>query len=145
MKIRVEDLMSQNVIKVTPHEAVGEVANRLHSKGVKTAPVVDSDDHVIGIVSLSDLLSASSERTPVSHVMTKRVYKIQQYEGAEVAARMMRKHKIHHLIVTSERRIIGIISSFDLLRLLDSHKFVASNLGTPRKEKNSSKNVALTF
>jgi signal-transduction protein with cAMP-binding, CBS, and nucleotidyltransferase domain len=44
---------------------------------------------------------------------------------------MMRNHKIHHLIVTHEQKVVGIISSFDLLTLVEDHRFVMKNAPTP--------------
>ena len=52
---------------------------------------------------------------------------------ASVAARIMRKNKIHHVVVTHEKRVVGIISSFDLLKLVEEHRFVAK--GAPSRSK----------
>ena len=64
--------------------------------------------------------------------MTEKVYTIPEYEDVSVAARMMRNHKIHHLIVTQEQKVIGIISSYDLLKLIEGHRFVMKNPSTPK-------------
>ena len=40
----------------------------------------------------------------------------------------MRKNKVHHVVVTHEKRVVGLISSFDLLKLVEGHRFV-SKLG----------------
>ena len=45
---------------------------------------------------------------------------------------MMRNHKIHHLMVTSEQKIVGVISSFDLLKLVEGHRFVMKNPPTQK-------------
>jgi signal-transduction protein with cAMP-binding, CBS, and nucleotidyltransferase domain len=46
----------------------------------------------------------------------------------------MRNHHIHHVIVTHEQRIVGIISSFDLLKLVEDHRFVMKNAPTLSKK-----------
>jgi CBS domain-containing protein len=51
-----------------------------------------------------------------------------------VAARIMRNHKIHHLMVTDEKKLIGIISSFDLLKLVEGHRFEIKNPATPKSK-----------
>ena len=41
---------------------------------------------------------------------------------ADLAAR-----KIHHAVVTHEKKVVGMISSFDLLKLVEDHRFVMKN------------------
>ncbi len=41
----------------------------------------------------------------------------------------MRKHKIHHVVVTHEQEVVGIISSFDLLELVENRRFEAKGKG----------------
>jgi CBS domain-containing protein len=53
----VGDVMSQDVITVTPTTPLGEVANLLESRRIKRAPVVE-DGRVIGIVSRANLVQA---------------------------------------------------------------------------------------
>ena len=32
-------------------------------------------------------------------------------------------HKVNHVVVTHEKKIVGILSSFDLLKLVEEHRF----------------------
>ena len=131
MKIR--DLMTANVVTAKRHHTVAQVKASLRKRKIGSLPVVDVDDHPIGIVSSLDLLDEVSKDSPVSRVMTKPVYTIPQYSDVHIAARMMRNHKVHHLIVTHEKEVVGVISSFDLLRLVEKHRFVEKSHSTPRK------------
>ena len=36
----------------------------------------------------------------------------------------MRNHRIHHVVVTHEKKVVGILSAFDLLKLVEDHRFV---------------------
>ncbi|NND34187.1 MAG: CBS domain-containing protein, partial [Saprospiraceae bacterium] len=56
-------------------------------------------------------------------ILPEHVFQVPAYNDISVAARVMRKQKIHHLVVTHEGEIVGIISSFDLLQLIDEHRF----------------------
>ena len=47
----------------------------------------------------------------------------------------MRNHQIHHLVVTHEQKIVGVLSAFDLLKLVEDHRFVMKNPSTPSKKK----------
>jgi CBS domain-containing protein len=56
--------------------------------------------------------------------MSENVHKLPAYNNVDVAARVMRKHKIHHVVVTHEKKVVGILSTFDLLKLVEDHRFV---------------------
>ena len=47
----------------------------------------------------------------------------------------MRNHKIHHLAVTSEKKVVGIISSFGLMKLIEGKRFEMKNPPTPTPTK----------
>lgn len=67
--------------------------------------------------------------------MSDKVYTIPQYNDVHQAARLMRNHHIHHVVVTHEKVVVGIISSFDLLELVEDHRFVMKPGPTPRRER----------
>ena len=91
----------------------------------------------MGIVTSNDLSRGYKDSTPVSHILPDHLITVPAYNDISVAARVMRKHKIHHVLVTHEKELVGIISSFDLLQLLDGHKFVMKNPPTPGKKNKS--------
>ena len=43
----------------------------------------------------------------------------------------MRNKQVHHLIVTHEGKIQGIVSTYDLLKLVAEHRFVPKNAPKP--------------
>jgi CBS domain-containing protein len=67
--------------------------------------------------------------------MTEDVRTVPAYNDASVAARIMRKNKIHHVVVTHEKKVVGIISSFDLLKLVEGHRFTAKAAPSKSKKK----------
>ena len=138
MTVKVQDLMTNNVTTAQPHQTVGQIKAKMTKRNVSSVPVVSPDNTPIGVVSASDLLAAEKEGTPISSIMTEKVYTIPEYEEVSVAARVMRNHKIHHLIVTREQKVVGVISSFDLLKLIEGHRFVMKNAPT-RKNRGAGK------
>jgi predicted transcriptional regulator len=134
MTVKVQDLMTSNVITAQAHQTVGQIKGKMTNRSLNNIPVVSVDDTPIGVVSTSDLLAAKKEGTPISNIMTEKVYTIPEYEDVSVAARMMHNHKIHHLIVTQEQKVVGVISSFDLLKLIEGHRFVMKNAPTPKSK-----------
>jgi len=134
MTAKVQDLMTKNVVTAEPHQTVGQIKGKLTKRSLSNVPVVSPDNVPIGVVSVSDLLAAEDEGVSVSGIMAGKVYTIPDYEEVSVAARMMRNHKIHHLIVTREQKVVGVISSFDLLKLIEGHRFVMKNAPTPKSK-----------
>jgi CBS domain-containing protein len=130
----IEDLMVKSVVTTRPHKSVGHVKDIMKTNGIQSVPVVDEENHVLGIVTASDMLDDLSDNTPVSQVMTTQVYSVPLYSDVHIAARVMRNHKIHHVVVTHEQELVGILSAFDLLRLVEDHRFVMKNAPTPSKK-----------
>lgn len=130
MNVKVDELMVPQVVTTQPHVTVGHVKVMMRNANVRVIPVVGPDGDPVGIVSASDLLDHLSDETPVSRVMTGKVYTIPQYEEISVAARVMRNHRIHHVVVTHEQKVVGILSTFDLIQLLEGKRFVRKNAGS---------------
>lgn len=133
MSVRIDDLMAKRVITAQPHHTIDHVRNLMKRNRILAVPVVGPDGEPKGIVTSSDLVDDLNGGTPVSQVMTGRVYKLPAYNDVSVAARVMRKHKIHHVVVTHERKLVGIISSFDLLKLVENHRYRELGPSTTRK------------
>lgn len=135
MSVKVEELMTASVITAQPHQSVEHVRNMLENNSISAVPVVDSDGHPVGIVSSTDLVHELKPGMPISQIMTERVFTVPQYDDTSIAARVMRNHGIHRVVVTHEQKVVGMLSAFDLLKLVESHRYVAKNAPTPSKRK----------
>jgi IMP dehydrogenase len=136
MKIRISDLMAKRVITAAPHHTVEHVRGMMERNRIHAVPVVGTDGELLGIVTTTDLSRRLKDGSPVSRVMSDDVTVVPAYNDPSVAARIMRKRKIHHVVVTHEKRVVGIISSFDLLKLIEGHHFTA--MGAPTASKRAS-------
>lgn len=134
MTVKVHELMTNDVTTAQPHQTVGQIKGKMTKHSLSNVPVVSSDNIPIGVVSTSDILMVEKDGTLISNIMTEKVYTIPEYEDVSVAARVMRNHKIHHLIVTQEQKVVGIISSFDLLKLIEGHRFVMKSAPTSKNK-----------
>jgi signal-transduction protein with cAMP-binding, CBS, and nucleotidyltransferase domain len=126
--VKVADLMTGEVMSVTRHQSVGRVRELLAKHGIHSLPVVNAEREPLGIVTSMDLLDTVADSTLVGEIMTRDVVTVPKYADVHVAARMMRNHRIHHLVVTERNEVVGLLSSFDLLRLIENRRFVAKNL-----------------
>lgn len=124
---RVADVMTEQVMLVTRHQSIGHVRELMTRRGVHSLPVVNAENEPIGIVTSSDLVGETRDDAPIGQLMTREVYTVPKYADVHIAARMMRNHGIHHLVVTHEGVVVGLVSSFDLLRLIENKRFVLKN------------------
>jgi CBS domain-containing protein len=127
MNVKVHELMTESVLTTEPHTPIERVRGILERNHISAIPVVDPDGRPIGIVSATDLLPSLKPDSPVSTVMTEKVYTVPKYEDVSTAARVMRNHRIHRVVVTDEQKLVGVLSAFDLLKLVEGHRFVAKN------------------
>ncbi len=130
MNVKIQDLMTPDVITAQPHDTVAQLISKMAKCSLSSIPVVSLDNKPVGIVSAKDLLAAEKQSVAVSDIMSAKVYTIPEYEDVSIAARMMHNHKIHHLVVTQEKKVVGVISAFDLLKLVEDHRFVSKNAPT---------------
>ncbi|NND07000.1 MAG: CBS domain-containing protein [Saprospiraceae bacterium] len=135
MNVKVSDIMIQNVVTSVKHKSVGHIRQIMNDQGIHSLPIVSPNNEVEGIVTSQDFLEDHSQETPVSQIMTKSVYTVPLYSDVYIAARIMRNHHIHHLVVTDDKKVVGVLSSFDLLSLVEDHRFVMKNPPTPAKKK----------
>lgn len=133
MNVKVHDLMVEQVMNTTPSQSVGRVREIMKKHHVSSMPVVNGEDEPVGVITASDLIACKKDETRVSQVMSDTVYTVPRYADVSLAARVMRNQKIHHVIVTHEKKVVGVLSSFDLLQLVEDHRFVPRNAPTPKK------------
>lgn len=104
----------------TTAEALERVRQHLDTaETVYTLPVCDDRRKLIGVVSLRDLLRASSS-TVVGDLM-KPAHLVRASDSAETAARRCADYKLLVLpVVDNESRLVGILTVDDALRILES-------------------------
>ena len=131
MNVKIADLMSDRVIAAQPHHTVEHVRALMDNNGISAVPVLNTDGEAVGIVTSTDLVADRSPSAKVSSFMTDSVKVIPAYNDVSAAARAMRNARIHHVVVTHEKQVVGILSSFDLLKLVEDHRFEMKAAPTP--------------
>lgn len=135
MNVTIDELMQAQVMTATPHQTLAHVRDVMHQHGISAMPVVDTDGHPVGIVTATDFLDDLKDGAPVSTVMAEPVYTVPRYDGPHIAARIMRNHHLHHVVVTEGKKVVGMLSSYDLLRLVEDHRYVAKAPPTPSNKR----------
>ncbi|MEM9596656.1 MAG: CBS domain-containing protein, partial [Acidobacteriota bacterium] len=68
-------------------------------------------------------LGGSAPDARVSEVMDRNVLVVDRRADVHTAAQLMRRRQRHHVVVTDGGKIVGIVSAFDFLELVENHRF----------------------
>jgi CBS domain-containing protein len=115
---RVEDLMTNDVVTLTPGDPVDRARDIMLSLAIHGLPIIDEDDRVVGMVTSHDLVDDWPPAEPLETVMRRNVVTIDAQAGLVEAAELMKSELVHHLVVVSGRRPCGVISTYDMLDAL---------------------------
>jgi CBS domain-containing protein len=115
-RMRVFEIMSGPVRTVSPGTPAREARALLDAHRVRHL-VVTSRDQVVGVVSNRDI-DAAAPGSAVGDVMTAPVVTLERTETVRKAANLMQGRTIGCLPVTDGGRLVGIVTTSDLLRLV---------------------------
>lgn len=143
--ITAADLMTKSVISIAPETKIADVAHMLLEKRITAFPVVDADQHLLGMVSEGDLvrsaetdhdahrsrwlvllakplscmcsLVGNADRT-VEDVMCRDILLASENESLSRLIELLATTRIKRLPVVKEGKLVGIVSRVDILRYL---------------------------
>lgn len=139
-----KDIMTTDVVTVSPETSVTEVAQLLLKNHISAAPVVDGNNGVVGIVSEGDLMhrpESDTERRKRSwwlefltgpqdlasefskshgqraaDVMSKKVTVVEEDTSVMEIAQILEEQRIKRVPVVRDGALVGIVSRANLLR-----------------------------
>lgn len=121
--MRVSELMSTGVVVAQPDHTVEYVRQQMTTLKIHAVPVAEADGTPVGLVHSRDLIVELDPETPVHEVMNDDVLTVELGTDVKMAAKIMRQHRRHHLIITDAGAIAGILSAFDFLQLIEKLVF----------------------
>jgi len=121
-KILVRDIMSNSIISADPSTTVYQIAKLMEKSGVG-AIIVKKDNIPAGIITDRDFaIKIASQKypldTPVHKVASYPLQTINANESILVAADLMSSKKIRKLAVVENNKVVGIITSTNLVNQL---------------------------
>ena len=132
--MQVRDVMTRDVQTVGPETSAKYAAEMMATHGFAAIPVVDDQDHVVGIVAEADVLRDRLPEDPRLHlrrgaeapvppllvegVMTRDVRCVEATADLADVTRLVLEHQLRSLPVVDGDRLVGIVSRRDLLRAL---------------------------
>jgi len=129
--MKVRDVMRSPVRSIERSATIGDALQKMRNHSIRHLPVLD-DDHVVGIVSLRDLSNPGLpgrwhqtpwlSGTPVEWVMKAPVTTLPANASLSRAASVMRSERINCIPVLEADRLIGILTSSDLLQLIEDRE-----------------------
>lgn len=126
--MRVAELMQTEVQTVPFDGVVNDAVVTLADSHISALPVVDRAGRMVGVISSTDILASEEEAedqtarealfegTLVRDVMTPRPLTIAPDADVKEAAQQMLYADVHRLFVTDGDRLIGVISTSDIMR-----------------------------
>jgi CBS domain-containing protein len=120
--MHVRDLMTTDVVAVAATTSTRDAARMMFRYRVSGLPVIDSEDHVLGIITEGDFLAMELERVDqgdvpnlVGDVMSHSVLSVSPDLEVMEAARYMHGHGVKRVLVVEEGKMVGILSRFDIV------------------------------
>jgi CBS domain-containing protein len=112
--------MSRDLLIIDPQERLAEAARRMVGRGVGAVLVMDGDK-LEGILTERDVLKAVAtglaQDARVREWMTRHPETIEASEPTGQAAALMIHGGFRHLPVVDDRKVVGIVSIRDLMRV----------------------------
>ena len=126
--MRVSELMQRHVKTVSPDAAVNDAVVTLADSHISALPVVDGPGRMVGVISSTDILTSEAEaqdaverealfeQMMVRDIMTPRPLTVTPEADVREAAQQMLYADIHRLFVVNGERVVGVISTTDIMR-----------------------------
>lgn len=120
VKIALKDHMTRKLITVNKDAPAAEALRLMNNYWIRHLPVMDTDeDYIIGMLSERDLLRSPNPDTPVSHLMTSPIKTFPIEAPMKSVVDAMIEEKVSAFLITKEEEVVGIVTSEDMLVLLD--------------------------
>ena len=129
----VSKIMSTNLITVNTTNNLVEAERLFNENSIRHIPVVSGED-IIGMLSLTDLLRVSFVDTygsdesdvdtavynmlTIEQVMVKNIVSVSSTQAIKEVAEILAKNEFHALPVVDDDKLVGIVTTTDLLNYL---------------------------
>lgn len=125
----VEEIMKTDVITLQKYETIETALKLLNQHDIRHIPIVDDENHVIGIVSDRDIRDASPSifhqdinsddlKNPIAKIMTQNVITVHPLDFVEEISAIFYEKEIACLPVTKDGKLVGMITEKDMLHTL---------------------------
>lgn len=117
---KINEIMSKDVVTVTPDTMIAEVANKMRSRDCGSILVVQ-DDRLVGMITDRDIAlrciadAHLPAETTAGQIMTPDILYCRDSDSADDVAKNMGDNKVRRLAVLNDKkRLVGIVTLGDL-------------------------------
>ena len=121
----IESLISRDLLRTTADATLSDVAATMMSMAAGSVLVLDGQE-LVGVITLRDIVRAALAEPDITQVQVETYMTTQpwvvspDWSVTDIAARMI-NHNIEHVPVVQDGKVVGILSSFDLVAYLALH------------------------
>ena len=125
----VKEIMTRDVISISPKYSIRESVDVMTKNGIGSLPIVDKEERLVGIVTERDFalaLAGSLTNETVGDIMIKDVITTTPGTPIESCSKIMVRNNLRRIPVVEEEKLIGIVTSTDVLRFFGDKEMFAS-------------------
>ena len=125
----VKEIMTRDAISITPKYSIRESVDLMAEKGIGSLPIVDKEEKLVGIVTERDFalaLAGSLTTETVGDIMIKDVITTTPGTPIESCSKIMVRNNLRRIPVVEEGKLVGIVTSTDILRFFGDKEMFAS-------------------
>jgi len=125
------DIMHPGAECIGADDSVAAAAQRMRDLGVGSLPICGADDRLHGILTDRDIMlrCVAEGRDPAQvragDLAQGSLFWVEATAGVGDVLHQMEDHRVKHLPVIENHRLVGIITEADLARSLDEHRLAA--------------------
>lgn len=122
--IRIQDWMTQDIIKCHKEDVILGVVRQMAEKKVDSLLVINNHEKIVGIVTEYDILNrvVAKEKIPsktkVRDIMTKKVITADVTSSLMEVSRKMRHYDLRRIPIVEDGRIVGVLTARDLIKIV---------------------------
>lgn len=114
--VEVAEIMNRSVLAIRVDRTCRAAVELFLQHHVGSMPVVDAGDHLVGIISKTDLMVPSQLEKNVGDVLTREVLTVDQHAKVARVIRMFQSRKIRCIpVIDSDRKVVGVLGREDVL------------------------------
>jgi CBS domain-containing protein len=144
-KLCARDVMTRRADTIRAQETIHNAIETMVNLGLSALPVVDEDEKCVGVITKSDIIRLAGQLgqeqpredeadvaatffgvglgeitdKTVRDVMATHVIRVGEEESVMAIADTMLKHEVHHVPICNEDdRVIGVVSTMDLVKAI---------------------------
>jgi len=150
----VKDIMTEIVQTLQVGDTLAMARRQIERGGIHHLPVIDDDEHVIGLITYHGILKAwlshgrpNTESAgeiagdiPVDMLMEKDVVTVEPETTAAEAARLIETNRFGSLPVTKGDKLVGIVTAGDFVRFAQRHFEAERKRKPPARKANQKTN-----